>query len=148
PLPVSAPISFPSFWKVATRERAETIPGRRVAVGGILRMRTVAPGPSGVPSDRDRDRFASTTMSPPTWRTWTFCAGRGRMRTGAWGGPFLPQPAPRSAAARPSATDIPRRRAARRAGRRETGTLQDVAAQVLVLHDVGQHSADIVGVDR
>src|SRR6266571_1509287 len=113
------------------------MPGRSVAVGGILKIRTVALGPSGVPSDRDRDRLASTTMSVPTWWTRMFCAGRGRMRTGGWGGPFLPQPAPRSDAASPRATGIPRRRGTRRAGRRETGTLQDVAAQVLVLHDVG-----------
>src|SRR5262245_16942751 len=108
---------------------------------------TTAPAPRGEPSVRLSDTAASSTTSEPTWRTWTFCAGRGRMRRGASGGPFLPQPRP--AAIRDTRTHGRSRfRGFRDPGRRTAGTLQDVAAQILVLHDVDQHPPDIGVVDR
>src|SRR2546426_4419306 len=108
-------------------------------------IRTAAPGPNGDPSVRLSDRVASITTSGPIWRTCTFCAGRDRTRTGGSGGPFLPQP---DAAAARRAHRTARGRSARTAGRGAEGTLQDVTAQVLVLHDVGQHPADVGGGDR
>src|SRR5437867_11536859 len=71
------------------------------------------------------------------------------MRSGARGGPFLPQPAAYSAAAATSTRQTGGRgRDAGNAERVTGGTLEDVPAQVLVLHDVGQHPADVDGIDR
>src|SRR2546425_8956013 len=86
-------------------------------------IRTAAPGPSGDPSVRLSDRVASITTSGPIWRTCTFCAGRGRTRTGGSGGPFLPPP--HATAARKAHKTAPGR-VPRGAGRGGGGTVHEV----------------------
>src|SRR3989442_4165324 len=109
---------------------------------------TAAPGPSGDPSVRLSDRVASITISGPSWRTCTFCAGRGRMRTGGRGGPFLPQP---DAAAAPAARRTHRAAPSRNApeawrGAAE-GTLQEVAGHVPGPYHGRPRPSDVGGVD-